>query len=367
MLQNIIQKGYNFNFGTPNKEKYSKNKRYNRVKEFLLKPNFSGFTKDDLFIMQFIKKGWGHDIAALSNMAEAMANLAIGSAENIKEYQLLLEEIVLKAIHPNVNPYRRKIEIVSNLGKYGYYLEHLNICLGAYSRIVNNEKYHKLNKRVSYHLLNNSLSYTNYHADLLPHVNMKWSADQSAILYSLWLYDQNNGTDISYDLIQKWLNYMDNNEIHHRTGLFKTEVLKTRKYSDQPRGCSISYLCHYMGKFAPEIANHQWELYKQFMMKKVMGKIGFREFLPEYEGDWSPDSGPIIAGIGIAATGLALNASSTIEDKETFRDLEKSMNPVYSLALNGDKIPMLNMVSKLGTDLLSSSIWLNAETKRKWY
>ena len=50
--------------------------RYKRVKEFLMKDNFNGFSSDDLFIMQFIKKGWGQDIAALSNMAEAMVNLS---------------------------------------------------------------------------------------------------------------------------------------------------------------------------------------------------------------------------------------------------------------------------------------------------
>jgi hypothetical protein len=150
---------------------------------------------------------------------------------------------------------------------------------------------------------------------------------------------------------------------HKETGLFVTEVLGTRKYSSQPRGCALSYLVHYMGRLAPKEAQKQWELYKTHMMTRVMGKTGFREFLPDYDGAWSPDSGPIIAGVGIAATGLALNAASTIGDKKTFRALEKSMNPVHSLLSKGDIIPGMNMLSKIGTDLLSSSIWLNAETK----
>ena len=45
------------------------NIRYQRIKTFLTKPKFNGFTKNELFIMAFIKKGWGQDIAALSNMA----------------------------------------------------------------------------------------------------------------------------------------------------------------------------------------------------------------------------------------------------------------------------------------------------------
>ena len=51
--------------------------RYNQIKDFLESEDFNGFTKKDLFIMQFIKKGWGQDIAALSNMAEALTNIPL--------------------------------------------------------------------------------------------------------------------------------------------------------------------------------------------------------------------------------------------------------------------------------------------------
>ena len=335
--------------------------RYERIKTFLLEPNFNGFTGNDLFIMQFIKKGWGHDIAALSNMAEAMTNLALHNPSN-SEYKLLLQEILSRAIHPKVSPYTKSIDNMQSLGKYGYYLEHLNIILGCYQRIIGDEHV-QLNEKVSRHLLQSSMSYANYHADLLPNVNMKWSADQAAILYSIWLFDQNNKTDLSKELITKWLKYMEQKGTHKPTGLYKTEVLGTRKYSNQPRGCALSYLIHYLGRFAPCEAKKQWELYKKHMMTSIMGKKGFREYLPDYEGSWSPDSGPIIAGVGIAATGLALNTASTIGDKKTYKALERSMNPVYAILSKGNGVPGVQMFSMIGTDLLSSAIWLNAETK----
>ena len=55
---------------------------------------------------------------------------------------------------------------------------------------------------------------------------------------------------------------------HKKTGLYITEVLGTRKYSNQPRGCSLSYMIHYMGGFAPTRAKEQWKLYKKNMLKK---------------------------------------------------------------------------------------------------
>ena len=113
------------------------NVRYKRVKTFLTNPEFNGFTKNELFIMAFIKKGWGQDIAALSNMAEAMANLYFSDKRNRDEYCHLINQVLKRALHPSVNPYRKNFDKVRYLGKYGYYLEHLNIIIGAQKRISN--------------------------------------------------------------------------------------------------------------------------------------------------------------------------------------------------------------------------------------
>ena len=97
LLNGILTKGFDL---LPKKPVAQNGKkiRYERIKDFLLQPNFNGFTKDDLFIMQFIKKGWGHDIAALSNMAESMVNLKSADPDQKNEYQLLMKEIVFRAL-----------------------------------------------------------------------------------------------------------------------------------------------------------------------------------------------------------------------------------------------------------------------------
>jgi len=339
--------------------------RFDKIKEFLLSKDFNGFTSEDLFIMQFIKKGWGQDIATLSNMAESLVNLSIKNPHD-KQYLSLIDEVVKRALHPKVNPYRKDISKVDRLGKYGYFLEHLNIVLGSYQRIAGN-KYLDLNEKISNHLLGMSKCNSNYHADLLPYVKMKWSADQAAIIYSLWLFDQNNSANLSKEISDNWLQYMNDNCVHKSTGLYQTEVTGIKKYSRQPRGCSLAYLIHYMHRFQPKEAQKQWDLFKKHMMIDVMGYTGFREYLKDYKGGWTPDSGPIIKGVGIAATGLALNASSTIGDLKTYKKLSSGMNFVYGIIRKGNIIPGVNMVTRIGTDLLSSSIWLNAETKIKWY
>ena len=130
ILNGVLGKGFDLLQGNETPSSGMK-KRYEKIKSFLLKPDFDGFTKNDLFIMQFIKKGWGHDIAALSNMAEALANLYQTNQNQRDEYKSLMYQVVFRALHPKVNPYKRDIHTVKDLGKYGYYLEHLNIILGC--------------------------------------------------------------------------------------------------------------------------------------------------------------------------------------------------------------------------------------------
>ena len=99
------------------------------------------------------------------------------------------------------------------------------------------------------------------------------------------------------------------------------------------------------------------------MLKNILSYCGFREYLEEYNGSWSPDSGPIIMGIGVAASGLGLNAASTIGDVDTYKKLEKSMSPFISMLSTTESYIGSNMLTRVGTDLLASSIWLNAESK----
>tara|TARA_B100000795_G_scaffold248081_1_gene214733 strand:- start:339 stop:1400 length:1062 start_codon:yes stop_codon:yes gene_type:complete len=341
-------------------------KNYARIKIFLLKKNFKGFTKKDLFIMQFIKKGWGQDIAALSNMAEALTNIAISEQKPLDEIKELMIQLVNKALHKSVSPYKQDISNVKSLGQYGYYLEHLNIILGCYQRVINDD-YIELNRRVSEHLLANSMKYSNYHAPLLPNSKMKWAADQAAIIYSLWLFDMNNKTSLHNELAKKWLEYMKLKGTHKSTGLFITEVQNVKKFSNQPRGCALSYLIHYMSKFAPEVAKDQWNLYKKHMLTKRLGIKCFREYLPTYKGKWSPDSGPIIAGAGIAATGLGMKAATSVKDEETFLLIYKGAKVIIILINLTKWIPGIHIISRIANDLLASAIFLNTNTKTNWY
>jgi len=225
------------------------------------------------------------------------------------------------------------------------------------------QKYLDLNTRVTLRLRDSSMSQDNAHARLLPHVKMRWSADQAAIIYSIWLYDTNNGTTYADEPLGRWLAYMHENATHPETGLFITEVMGTKKYSEQPRGCSAAYMIYYMSYFAPEVAKSQWALFKEYMGYSMMGLKGFREYLPDFEGEWTPDSGPIIAGVGVAATGLALKTAAALGDHEIFDAILRLASIGTTMLGTAEMIPKIGDFAKIGTDLLASSIILAAKTQ----
>ncbi len=334
-------------------------KAWNRVEEFLGTTSFEGFTSDDLFIMNFIKKGWGQDIAALSNMAEAVHLRYQAGSIDQEHAMILMRQIVRRAVHKSVSPYRSRIEAVNDLGAYGYYLEHLNITLGL-ACAVGVREFKDLNLRISEHLHHQSMMQDNAHARLIPHIKMRWSADQSAILKSLWLCDQNHQSDFHSAPAERWLNHMISEMTHADTGLFETEAMRVKSYSRQPRGCSHSYMVHYMSSFAPEVANAQWQLFKEHMCEHRMGLTGFREYLLSYEGKWTPDSGPIIGGIGVAATGLALKAAYSLGDQEMHASLKRSVDRVLTVFQATKSIPGIGILTSIGTDVLASAIYSNA-------
>lgn len=345
----------------PNHESKVGRLAWKRVEEFLKRPDFNGFTKDDLFIMNFIKKAWGQDIAALSNMAEAISLRHRHQHLDLASAKSLMMAIIERALHKSVSPYRKNISAINDLGSHGYYLEHLNIILGN-AASIGVSQYENLNLRISEHLSKQSLAQTNAHAPLMPHVKMRWSADQAAILHSLWMCDNNYKTDFHKKSSNRWLDHMKLNMTDEKTGLFQTEAMGVKQYSKQPRGCALSYLIHYASSFAPDVAQEQWCRYKEHMLIKKMGLLGFREYLMTYEGKWTPDSGPIFMGIGVAATGLGLKAASSVRDQGLAIQIKESLDMILGPLRILTPIPGIKKLTLLGTDILASSIYLNSST-----
>jgi len=122
----------------------AKKRAWNRVQNFLNQGSFNGFTKNDLFILRFVKKGWGQDIATLSNMAEAVHLRHQSGLIDLGDARELMHAILERATHASVSPYRTEIGTVTDLGVFGYY----HVIVGLACAIGEGE-FSDLNERIS--------------------------------------------------------------------------------------------------------------------------------------------------------------------------------------------------------------------------
>ena len=75
------------------------------------------------------------------------------------------------------------------------------------------------------------------------------------------------------------------------------------------------------------------------------------------------DSGPIIAGVGVAATGLSLKTVATLEDQGIFDAILRLATMGTTMLGTVEMIPKIGGdFAKIGTDLLATSIILAAKT-----
>jgi hypothetical protein len=263
----------------------------------------------------------GHWIIALSNLSEYCAAAHDNRLIDQDTATRCLQRLVDIGLHRQMRPYRARVA-TARLGEHGLYLSHLNILLGNYERIVRDGRYAALSRRVSEHLVELSLRDAHSHAPSYPDTRIRWPADQSATLYSLYLYDRNAGTTLAAEPTERWLRTMRTDGVSGYDGLPVSEITGSQRTSHLPRGCAISYTVRYAAAFAPDEARALWQRYKQTFTVDAGVARGFREWPPGVERRADIDSGPIVLGVGAAATGLGLNAARAVGDEQTYRGLK---------------------------------------------
>ncbi len=256
--------------------------------------------------------------------------------------------------HPEKREYysdlsRKAVELVLNSGEFafsnrriwedqGLFLSHLNIILGSYHAISNDTSYLCLNREISEFLVNQLRNAPFYTIRSYGSMNNRWSADNSATLYSLFLFDKNNGTNRSKAIISEWLNVIKNEGTDVIAGLPVSEITGCETYSSTPRGCGLSFSVYYMSRFAPDEAKELWHNYKSKMKKSYVVVAGFREYPKGRELGEDYDTGPIILDVGASATGLGLIASASMDDWLTTAQIDNALRIIdIGIMISGDE------------------------------
>lgn len=127
-----------------------------------------------------------------------------------------------------------------------------------------------------------------------------WPADMTVAMASVAIYDRLYPGEFQ-EQIEEWLNEV---EAHtDRLGLIPHSVNPADgAVLEDARGSSQSLILNFLLDIDPVYTREKFEIYKQFFLDYRLGLPGIREFPQGVNGRGDIDSGPVIWGIGGAAS-----------------------------------------------------------------
>ncbi|MFO0722662.1 MAG: hypothetical protein U1E65_02685 [Myxococcota bacterium] len=292
-------------------------------------------------------------IIALSNLGDYVTHLTVRGALSEAEARQAFDRLLEIAQGREVSPLSGPAE-TAPLGEDGLYLSHLNLMFGAYARAVPDQRHRVAHQRLSRHLAAASLASRTAHIASYPGVALRWPADQAVTLASLTRADRALHTDLAEGPRAAWDRVM----VEHRTpsGLPPSEITGRSRTSSYPRGCALAWTVRYQHEFEPEAAADTWRRFRDRFGVSFGLVLGFREWPRGFEGPSDSDSGPIVAGVGAAASGLALVAARAVGDEDSYALLERGKGLVEGMGAD----------QGAAETILARAIALNAAAFTPW-
>ena len=209
------------------------------------------------------------------------------------------------------------------------WLSHLNLMYGAADQLGSCES-PSIHRQLSERLAAMSLADKHAHAASYASVSVRWPADQSATLASLARYDRAHHAHVHDRPVTAWQAMLGADD-----ALPPSEITGAFATSKYPRGCANAFLTRCTTEFAPSLGRVWWTTFRDTWSTHVGPFTGLREWPPGVERPGDVDSGPIIMGIGTAASALSIAAARAQGDEAFALALETSAAQVMALGVAG--------------------------------
>lgn len=216
----------------------------------------------------------------------------------------------------------------------GLYLSHLNLIYGAADQLGEcaDPKEHE---RISRELVRRSVTDPYKHATSYESTSLRWPADQTVTLASLARFDGAHHTSLLQAPLEGWREVMTKH-LDAGTGLPWSEITGRGPGAKYPRGCAQSFITRYLKESDPELAATWWDAYREHFLVRIGGVVGFREWPRGVERKSDVDSGPIILGIGTAASAFGIAAAKAQGDTVLAAQFEASQGAVMMTGVGGE-------------------------------
>jgi hypothetical protein len=249
----------------------------------------------------------GHRIVALSFLADA----CVAEAQRDADLHAAALACVARCLElgAKTRP-AQKPETV----KDGLWLSHFNLMLGAHDRLGPCAEPAR-HEAIATTLARRSLGDPTFHVASYANLPYRWPADQTATLASLARYDRAHATRLAEEPAKRWREQVLAHAMDKRLELPWSEATGKAQGARDPRGCALSWQTRFLVEFDPELGAVWWRRYKDKFLVDGWAVVGFREWPPGRERRADTDSGPIVQGVGAAATALGIAAARVMGDR----------------------------------------------------
>lgn len=330
-----------------------------------LRQKFDGYGQTDVLVGAF-------GVVALSHFAAGLMNVYVAEPARRDEVLELLDEVARRAKSRSVAPYEltnpdgRPVDASVELDDHNLYFSHLAVILGLRRLVAMDPREDTLQSRIVDHLRARTLASPLHHARSYPESDT-WPADQAVTLLALRLYDEAFGTHLLDEPLAGYLRTMEEHtdpatQLYHSAVIDPTApiVSAAEDYATTPRGCAASWTQLYLAQVAPDVARAQYTHYRDHMSASVLGFGGFREWPSGRARGMDADSGPIVLGVGMAATGLGLGPARLFGDGDRYATIRRS-------ALTFGVPSWIPSHGYVTAPILGEAILFHGRTARPWF
>lgn len=299
----------------------------------------------------------------------ALTNLAVKDAAYKERANRLIKASILKVLEPEIYSSYGIEQSLTGMDSIPYYsvlyLGHLNLMLGCYRLLSDDESFNSLNDRISKSLFNrynktHFLCFESYPSSI-------WIPDNTVAVASLKLHSANTGS--SYNSIcKKWVEYARTHFLDAETDtLYSTVNPENGEPVEEPRGSMLGWSIMYIYQFDSEFAIELYENYRKHFSSDILIFRLFKERSGNSDINMGDiDSGPVFLGYSIPANEFALSGAVLASDFKVARKLERLINFGASTKENNNEMKYEMRFINMSISPMAEALMLNSLTITRW-
>ena len=198
------------------------------------------------------------------------------------------------------------------------YLGYINLALGMLRMVEPNTEFAALHDRISVEFARQLDASPNGLIETYP--GETWPPDVAAVVGSVGLHAKATGIDRS-KMLARWEKRFADCAVSPSGYLIQRVASGTCKALDAPRGSGTAVAAYFLSFATPNLALRLHESLTTVGHRSLLGFGTIREYAPGASGFGDGNSGPVIFGVSVGATGFAIASARIHSDRELFREL----------------------------------------------